>query len=105
MASHAIGPTRQSRKARATTTQRAQGAAFVTHDITATDYTEYTEYMEDTHSGRGTKDLLYSVYSVYSVAYFMMPRKNSTSSRTRMTTTAISRNCPREIDTCSTAKR
>jgi hypothetical protein len=38
-------------------------------------------------------------------AYFMIPAKNNTSSRTRIMTIVSSRNSPRAIDVCSTAKR
>ena len=37
--------------------------------------------------------------------YVMMPRKNSTSSRTRMRMIVSSRKWPREMAICSTAKR
>ncbi len=38
-------------------------------------------------------------------SYFITPMKTSTSSRTRISTIASSRNWPRDIDDCSTAKR
>ena len=63
---------------------------------------ERTGDRTDTRSGNGT-DLRNA--NCTDESQVMIPMKNSTSSKTRMRTIVASRNSPRAIAVCSTAKR